>query len=181
MNGKYAYVQELGAATASDIVLGASGKYYVSTGDDYTVYTYDSKTGKFTKTGTLAADKIDSVVKANNVTNDFMVKIKDQNGKESAESNSYKVSVKVYYKPAVRVTANKGSITIRWNKVPEAQKYRIYKYVNGRLKLVTETDKLALRVNGTKAGNAYTYAVRALVNGNWTKVYKSDMVSVTAK
>ena len=97
--------------TNADIVLGANGKYYVSTGGNYNIYTYVKKTGTFKKTGTLKASKIDSIVKANNVTNNFMIKYK-VNGKESAENNSYKVSVKIYYKPAIKLTANKGSISL---------------------------------------------------------------------
>ncbi len=180
VDGKYVFVQDLGKATNADVVLSTSGKYYVSTGEDYTIYKYDSKTGKFTKTGTLKADKIENIKKANNVTEDFMVK-HTVNGKESAENNSYKVSVKIYYKPAVKITANNGSIMLRWSKVPGAEKYRVYKYVNGKLRFVTETEKRAVRITGTKAGKEYSYAVKALVDGKWTKVYTSDIATVTAK
>ena len=180
VDGKYVFVQDLGKATNADIVLGSNGKYYVSTGGDYTIYEYNEKTGKLDKTGTLKASKIENIVKANNVTENFMVKY-TINGKESAEKDSYKVSVKIYYKPAVKITANKGSITLKWNKVPEATKYRVYKYVNGKLKLVTETTKRSVKINGTKAGKEYTYAVKAYVDGKWTKVYTGDLASVTAK
>ena len=180
VDGKYVFVQDLGKATNADIVLASNGKYYVSTGKDYTIYEYNEKTGKLDKTGTLKASKIGNIVKANNVTEDFMVKY-TVNGKESAEKDSYKVSVKIYYKPAVKITANKGSITLKWNKVPEATKYRVYKYVNGKLKLVTETTKRSVKINGTKAGKEYTYAVKAYVDGKWTKVYTGDLASVTAK
>ncbi len=180
VDGKYVFVQDLGTATNADIVLGANGKYYVSTGGNYNLYEYNEKTGKFVKTGTLKASKIDSIVKANNVTENFMVKY-TINGKESAEKDSYKVSVKIYYKPAVKITANKGSISLKWNKVPEATKYRVYKYVNGKLKLVTETTKRSVKINGTKSGKEYTYAVKALIDGEWTKVYTSDLATVTAK
>ena len=176
---KYVYIQDLGTAKNADVVRATNGKYYVSTGGDYAIYKYDTKTGKFTNTGTLEASKIDSIKKANNVTEDFMVKY-TVNGKESTESNSYKVSVNIYYKPAVQIAANKRSITLKWNNVPEAKKYRVYKLVNGKLRLVTETNKLAAMITGTKSGKEYSYAVRAYVNGKWTKVYKSDIVSVTA-
>jgi len=180
VDGKYVFVQDLGKSTVAEVVVSTSGKYYVSTGKDYTIYKYDSKTGKFTKTGTLKASSIEKIVKANNVTEDFMVKY-TVNGKESTENNSYKVSVKIYYKPAVRITANKGSITLKWNKVPEATKYRVYKYVNGSLKLITETTKRAVRITGTKSGKEYSYAVKAYVDGKWTKVYTSDIATVTGK
>ena len=188
VDGKYVFVQSLGKSTTADVVLSTSGKYYVSTGGNYTVYKYDSKTGKFTKTGTLAASKIESIVKANNVTEDFMVKY-TVNGKESAEKDSYKVSVKIYYKPAVTLTTGvdkktgKSYIRIKWAEVEGATKYKVCKYVNGKLKTVTELDgdQLSVRITGTKAGTKYSYAVKAYVDGKWTKVYTSDIVSVKAK
>ncbi len=180
VGGKYVYVQDLGTATNADVVRATNGKYYVSTGKDYTIYEYDSKKGTFTQTGTLNADDIDSVKKANNVTENFMVKY-TVNGTESTESNSYKTSVSIYYKPALGITAGDGFVRVTWAKVDGAEKYRAYKVVNDKLKFITETDKHALLVNGTKAGREYAYAVKAFVDGNWTEVYRSDVVRVTAK
>ena len=183
-DGKYAFVRDLGKSTAADIVLGYNGRYYVSAGGDYTVYKYSSKTGKFTKSGTLAADKIGGIARANNVTIDYMVKY-TVNGKESAEKDSYKVSVKIYYKPAVRISSEKkdgkSSITLRWDKVPGAGKYKVYRYVNGRLKPVAETSKTAVRIGGVKSGKEYTYAVKAYAGGRWTKLNTADIVSIKAR
>ena len=63
----------------------------------------------------------------------------------------------------------------------EAEEYKIYKVVNGKLKLLATTKGTSARINGVKSGTAYTYAVKALVNGEWTTVKASDVVSVTAK
>ena len=180
VDDNYVFVQDLGNVTKVDVVRSTSGKYYVSTGGSYVIYKYDKKTGTFTNTGKLKADKIDSIKKANNVTEDFMVKYY-VNGKESTENNSYKVSVNTYYKPAVMLTASKGSITAKWAKVPGAQKYKVFKVVNGKLIRVTEIHKNTIRITGTTAGKKYSYVVKAFVNGKWTKAYKSDIVSVTAK
>ena len=89
--------------------------------------------------------------------------------------------MKIYYKPAVKATAAKGSITLKWNKVEGASKYRVFKVVDGKLKLLTEITKRSVKINGTKAGREYTYAVKAYIDGKWTKVYTTDLVSVTAK
>ena len=185
VDGKYVFVQDLGNTTNVDVVLGTNGRYYVSTGGDYNIYEYDETTETFIRVGTLTASKIGNIVKANNVTNDFMVKIKDQNGNETTENNSYKVSVKVYYKPVLRLfTARKNgksSITIKWDKVQGATKYRVYKYTGKGLKLITETTGRSVKINGTKSGVKYTYAVKALVDGKWTKVYPSDLASIVSK
>ena len=50
--------------------------------------------------------------------------------------------------------------------------------MDGKLKLVTETAKRAVRITGTKAGKEYSYAY---VDGKWTTVYTSDIVTVKAK
>ncbi len=179
IDNKFVVMQDV-SGTSVDVVYGSNGKYYVSEGGDYTIYEYNKKTGKLDKTGTLKSDKIDSIVKANNVKLDFMVQY-TKNGKLSAEKDSYKISKKIYYKPAVKITANKGSISLKWNKVPEATKYRVYKYVNGKLKLVTETTKRSVKINGTKSGKEYTYAVKALIDGEWTKIYTGDLASIVSK
>ena len=153
-----------------------------------TVYELNKKTRKFYKTGTLNASKIDSIVKANNVTLEFMVQY-TRNGKLSAEKDSYKITKKIYYKPALKLTTGKNSTTgksfirLKWAKVDGATKYRVYKLVNGKLKTVTEldADHLTLKINGTKSGKEYTYAVKALIDGKWTKVYTGDLASVKAK
>ena len=163
---------------AVDVIYTTSGKYYVSDGGSYTIYKY--KNGSFVKVGTASESKAAKVTKANNVTVDFMVKY-TKNGVLSTDEQSLKASQKIYYKPAVKLTAKKGSIVIKWADVPGAEKYRLFKLVNGKLRLVTETEKHNILISGTKAGKEYSYAVKALVDGKWTKVYTSDIVSVKAK
>ena len=175
LNGKNVFVTDLGTATTADIVRGKDGKFYVSTGDDYAVYEY--KNGKFVQKGTLPADKIDSVNRANNVTTSFTVKYTKADGTVSADNESYAVSVKVYYKPAPKATVKNGRVKLNWNKVPDAKKYRIYKYENGKLKLLKETDKVSVNIATTEG--EHTYAVKAYVNGKWTAIYKSDLINVT--
>ena len=157
-------------------------------GGDYTIYEYNEKTGKLVKTGTLKSNKIDSIVKANNVTLDFMVQY-TRNGKVSAEIDSYKVSVKIYYKPALRLTTGldpsdgKSFIRLRWDRVEGTEAYRVYRYVNGKLRFVTELgpDRPTLKISGTKPGKTYTYAAKALVNGEWTKADSADLASIGSK
>ena len=141
---------------------------------------YQAKDGKWVKLGTTSKTTYTVKNLTNNKTYKFMLRAK-VNGKLVAKADAMTLKVKVYFKPAVKITSNNGSITLRWNKVPEAEKYRVYKLVNGKLRLVTETEKIAAKITGTKAGTKYSYAVKAYVDGKWTKVYKSDIVSVTAK
>jgi len=184
VDGRYVFVQDLGNSTNVEAFRSVSGRYYVSAGENYNIYKYNKETKKFDKDGTVKADNIGKIVKANNVTIDYMVTY-TVNGRESAEKDSYKVSVKIYYKPAVRIASEKkdgkSGITLRWDKVPGAEKYKVFRYVNGKLKLLTETAKTAVRINSVKSDRKYTYAVKAYVDGRWTKLYTSDLVSIKAK
>ena len=181
VDGKYVPVVNLGNVTNAEVILGTNGKYYVSTGGKYAIFTYDKNNGKFKKTGTLSKDKIDTVNVKNNVTTKFMVSATDSSGKVFAEEDAYKINVKVYYKPVVKAALQKGKVTLKWAKVQGATKYGVYKYVNGKLKLVAETNKLSAVISGLKAGYEYTYAVKAFVDGEWTSVTANDLVKVKGK
>ena len=150
----------------------------VSGATKYTLYV--RKNGKLEKVVETKKTKVLIKNVANNTSLEYVLKY-TINGIESAENSAYTASIKVNYKPAVKLTASKGSVMIKWSKVPGATKYRVYKYVNGSLKLITETTKSAVRVTGTKSGKEYSYAVKAYVDGKWTKVYGSDIATVTAK
>ena len=146
--------------------------------ESYTVYI--KKNGKYKKFKTTSKATLTVSRLKNGKTYEFLIRY-SVDGKLSEIADSYKVSVTTKYKPIVSLTASEGSITIKWSKVENAEKYRAYKYVNGKLKFIIETDKLALLVNGTKAGKKYSYAVKAYVDGKWTTVSTSDIASVTAK
>lgn len=176
---KYVFVCRVSAPEV-EVIHALNGRYYISAGGKYFIYKYDKENGKFVKMGSLSADKIDTVAKANNVTDDYMIKY-IVNGKESAEKDSFKVSVRIYYKPAVTAAAKNGGITLKWDRVPGATKYKVCRYMNGKLKELIVTEKTAVRLTNAKSGRTYSFAVRAYVNGKWTKVYKSDLVTATAK
>lgn len=52
----------------------------------------------------------------------------------------------VGYKPLPKATASKNSIKLTWEAVPEAEKYAIYKYVDGKAVKLTETKKLSVKI-----------------------------------
>ncbi|MBR1431385.1 MAG: hypothetical protein IJ585_09195, partial [Ruminococcus sp.] len=164
--------------TNIDVVHAYNGKYYVSEGGKYTAYTY--KDGKFVKGGTITAAQADKLVKANNVTDTYMLQY-TKNGKLSSDKTALTVSVKVYYKPAVKASSKDGKVILKWKKVVGAEKYRVYKYEGGKLVKIADTTANAVRISKVTAGKTYKYAVKAYVDGKWTKVTKSDIVSVKVK
>lgn len=87
----------------------------------------------------------------------------------------------VGYKPLPKATASKNSIKLTWEAVPEAEKYAIYKYVDGKAVKLTETKKLSVKIGKLILDTEYKYIVRAYVDSKWTTMLKSDIVTVKTK
>ena len=129
------------------------------------LYYYNSKTKK---TEFISSDKIGSDGKADlgfTHASDYVIVLDKAN----------------HGKPVVTATATKNSIKLKWNAVSGATKYRVYKIVNGKAKLVIETTKHGLNINKVKSDTEYQYIVRAYVDGSWTSMKKSDIVTVKTK
>ena len=146
--------------------------------ESYTVYI--KKNGEWKELKTTANNSLNVIKLKNGKTYEFLIRYK-VDGKLSEIEDSYTVSAKIYYKPDVKLTANEGSITVKWDKVPGAQKYKVFKLVDGKLKLVRETEKSGINLTNVKAGKEYIFAVKAYVDGKWTTVSTSDIATVKAK
>ncbi len=81
----------------------------------------------------------------------------------------------------MKASSKDGAVILKWNKVEGAEKYRVYKYTGGKLVKVADTEANAVRLKNVTEGKTYKYAVKAYVDGKWTKVTKSDIVSVKVK
>ena len=129
------------------------------------LYYYNSKTKK---TEFISSDKIGSDGKADlgfTHASDYVIVLDKAN----------------HGKPVVTATATKNSIKLKWNAVSGATKYRVYKIVNGKARLVIETTKHGLNINKAKSDTEYQYIVRAYVDGSWTSMKKSDIVTIKTK
>ena len=142
----------------------------------YTVYLItDGKAKKLTETdGTEYTYKNVEPGK----TYRFRVKYPTADGLSKA-SESYNITVAAYAKkPVVTATAKNGKIILKWNKVPGATEYAVYR-VNSRGKLTkagsTKKTQMVISQRPTDKG----YAVRALVDGKWTTVTKADIAVVS--
>lgn len=58
-----------------------------------------------------------------------------------------------------------------------AEKYAVYKYVNGKTVKLIETTKRTVKINKLSPDTKYKYIVRAYVDGEWTTAKKSDIVT----
>ena len=139
---------------------------------------YVDKNGEYSKLRETSGTKIILKGMKNSRTYKFLVRY-IIGGKLSDIGDSYTVSVYVYYKPQVSAAASSGSVALKWKKVPDAEKYAVYKYVNGKPVKVKEIKGNSIKFSGLKAGKEYSYIVRACIGGKLTSGTKSDIVTVT--
>lgn len=102
-------------------------------------------------------------------------------GRPSTDSHSAKATVYINYKPAAVASSEKDSVRLGWKAVPNAEKYAVYKYVDGKAVKLCETEKLAVRIKNLKPDTEYSYIIRAYVDGEWTEMRKSDIVTINTK
>lgn len=147
----------------------------IENADKYYVYQYND--GKYVKIKTTTDTSVTLKGLKNGETYKFLVRY-SIGRKLSPMTYSYKITVKVYYKPIAKAASTENSIKLTWQAVPNAQKYAICKYVDGKAVKLCETEKLAVRINKLTPDTEYQYIVRAYVDGKWTTMTKSDIVTV---
>ena len=147
----------------------------IENADKYYVYQY--KDGKYVKVKTTTDTSVTLKGLKNGETYKFLVRY-SIGRKLSPMTYSYKITVKVYYKPIANAASTENSIKLTWQAVPNAEKYAICKYVDGKAVKLCETEKLAVRINKLTPDTEYQYIVRAYVDGKWTTMTKSDIVTV---
>lgn len=147
----------------------------IENADKYYVYQY--KDGKYVKVKTTTDTSVTLKGLKNGETYKFLVRY-SIGRKLSPMTYSYKITVKVYYKPIAKAASTENSVKLTWQAVPNAEKYAICKYVDGKAVKLCETEKLAVRINKLTPDTEYQYIVRAYVDGKWTTMTKSDIVTV---
>ena len=140
-------------------------------------YVYQYKDGRYVKIKTTTDTSVTLKGLKNGETYKFLVRY-SIGRKLSPMTYSYKITVKVYYKPIAKAASTENSIKLTWQAVPNAEKYAICKYVDGKAVRLCETEKLAVRINKLTPDTEYQYIVRAYVDGKWTTMTKSDIVTI---
>ncbi len=140
-------------------------------------YLYQYKDGRYVKIKTTTDTSVTFKGLKNGETYKFLVRY-SIGRKLSPMTYSYNITVKVYYKPIAEAASTENSVKLTWHAVPNAEKYAIYKYVDGKAVKLCETEKLAVRINKLAPDTEYQYIVRAYVDGKWTTMTKSDIVTV---
>ena len=92
---------------------------------------------------------------------------------------TYKV-IYDYAKPEItKVTPAANTVGINWSEVRGAEKYRVYYFADGKWTLAGERTETGMYVRNLTPGKKYGFAVKALLNGEWTDVTASDIVYAT--
>ena len=172
------FTENLAVKAESDGSTATLGWDKIENADKYYVYQY--KDGKYVKIRTTTDTSVTLNGMKNGETYKFLVRY-SIGGKLSPMTYSYKITVKVYYKPIVKATSTENSVKLTWQAVLNAEKYAVYKYVDGKAVKLGETEKLAVRINKLTPDTEYQYIVRAYVDGEWTEMKKSDIVTIKTK
>lgn len=172
------FTENLAVKAESDGSTATLGWDKIENADKYCVYQY--KDGKYVKVKTTTDTSVTLEDLKNGETYKYLIRYMID-GKLSPLAYSDKITVKVYYKPIVSASAEKDSVTLKWNAVPNAEKYAIYKYADGKAVKLAETEKRAAKIIGLTPDTEYQYIVSAYIDGKWTTMLKSDIVTVGTK
>ena len=102
---------------------------------------------------------------------------------DSVDTLIFNATYKVIYdyaKPEItKVTPAAETVGINWSEVRGAEKYRVYYFADGKWTLAGERTETGMYVRNLTPGKKYGFAVKALLNGEWTDVTASDIVYAT--
>ncbi len=101
---------------------------------------------------------------------------KGNNKNKSDKSTSSTVT-----KPTVKATATKNSVKLSWNDIEGAEKYSVYRVTNGKAKKIWTGKKTSVKIGKCKSDTKYQYVVRVMIDGKWTSIKTSDIVTVKTK
>ena len=149
----------------------------VKKADKYTVYLFVGT--RYAKVGETS--KTSYIYKGAKVGRTYKFVVRYSTGGETSSfSDSFKatVTMKAVGKPVVTAAAKGKDVTLMWNAVPDAKEYAVYRITGDKLEKVVSTQKNTAVIQRLPTDRGY--AVKALVNGKWTTVTKSDIATVKA-
>ncbi len=145
--------------------------------DEYYVYVLNTKTGKYSYINKTASTSYTVTKLAANTVYTFAVRSAAVSGKTVMKASSFP-TVKLKTAPATvtnfkAVKSGSGKVTLSWAKSAGASGYQIYRYDTSTKKYVAvkATASTKLTVSGLKAGQTYTFRIRAYGEYNKTKLY----------
>ncbi|MBQ4226199.1 MAG: hypothetical protein II664_07795 [Oscillospiraceae bacterium] len=153
--------------------------------ESYTVYLYTDGRYEEIKTTRRTYAVIQGLDEGRSYS--FRIKYK-KNGRSSSKEDSVRIKVSTSSKPSAKrsserpvlsAAADENGIKLSWTAADNAEKYKVYNYSEGRFIQLYEGTGRSIRIKKVEADCEYSYAVTAFINGEWTKVRSSEIVTVT--
>ena len=89
-------------------------------------------------------------------------------------------SIKFYAAPELTLSSTANGVSIKWNAVPDAAKYRVYYKASTGWKKLTDTASTSCVDTVVNNGKTYIYTIRALdKNDNFLTSYYADGFKIT--
>ena len=146
--------------------------------EKYRVYYYGSK-GWTRMVDTTENSYIDKDVSSNH---NYTYTVRCINKDATAFTSYYRAGKKIFYvaAPKLSLSNDADSVSIKWNAVSGAAKYRVYRMgANGWAKL-TDTTSTSCSDTGVESGKTYTYTIRAMnSSGQHVSYYYTDGFKIT--
>ncbi len=144
----------------------------------YRVYSYVNKT--WTKIcDTESNSYLDTNVQSN-TSYTYTVRCINEDG--TAHTSDYRagVSIKYYAAPKLTLSAASSGVSIKWNSISGASKYRLYYMTSDGWKKITDTASTSYVDTSIKKGETRTYTIRAMdANGNHLSWYYQEGFTIT--
>ncbi len=147
----------------------------------YQVYRATSKSGKYTRLSTTTKKYYYHSSATLGKTYYYKVRAVLENDAKTSYSNIVS-SCRNLERPVVTLgnSASSGKITVSWNAVEGAVKYKVYRATSksGTYKVILTTDKTSMTNTSTTAGKTYYYKVKAIAENEQAN---SDFSSVKSR
>ena len=149
----------------------------VAGADKYRVFYYGSK-GWTRLVDTADTSFVDTDVKSN-YTYKYTVRCITADG--SAYTSDYRAgkSLKYYAAPILKLSSAEDAVSIKWDAVAGASKYRVYRKGDSGWTKLTDTTGTSATDSNVVSGSSYTYTIRAMdANGNHLSWYYTEGFTV---
>ena len=151
----------------------------VPNADSYTIYKYEN--GKYTKITSTEKTSCSVTDLVNGTEYKFLVRAFNESGGSKFTTADIVAAIPMAKpaKPVVKATVSDGAVTLKWDPVPTAASYAIYRYENGKYTKITATTATSCAVTGLTNGTEYKFLVRAFNAAGGNAFTTADLVAAT--
>ncbi len=144
--------------------------------DKYRVYSYNNSTGEYTRLTETTATSYKHKGLKDGTTYTYLVRSFEANVGSAYTKSNHVSATTAPAAPVVKTKSTTNSITLSWNPVKGADKYRIYEFNTDTNQFVTlgYTTETSTTISKLKAGTSYKYLVRAYNNAGYSNFTRSE-------